>query len=483
MSEVKEYDSGLVWRMSFNLTLNCLYGGYCVNAMSMNSENIAYSLGWGDSKAAYISLFASIYAIGAAFGGLLAGSLAHHFGRRYSLLVTDLIGIAACLMFLIPTTLTFGLGRLSSGLTHGLSTAITPPFLKELSPADMSGKVGALVQMQSCYGILLVYLLGLALPINDYTNSWNEWWMFIMVLPAVFLAVQGFCLLYIYPYDSPKWLIINNKIHEASSILNEIYPKHMVESIHRTLVQHYTESIGPGGPVSSALVANKGTYREILCDWRFRKMLIVGFGLMFLQQWCGINAVLLYSTRIFESMTDTFNARLYTVALGVVNILGVLVAIRFIDSMGRRPLLALGELGLGIVQILLGIVIAAGLPPTLVVVLISIYLALYNISMGTVVWIYCGEVLSMRCMGMTVCFAWINVFFVLLSFQFIIEPGVQAAFWLYGITCIAGFFFILSYISETKGLTKEEIFQQVVVTKGFSYLFDSQLQAELAESR
>jgi MFS family permease len=478
----KQYDSGLVWRMSLNLTLNCLYGGYCVNAMSMNSENIAYSLGWRDSKQTYIYLFASIYALGAAAGGFLAGTIAHHFGRRFGLIVTDIIGIAACCLFLIPSTLTFGIGRLASGLTHGLVGTITPPFLKELSPSDMSGKTGAMVQMQSCIGILLVYVLGLALPIDDYTGSMNWWWMFMMVLPAGFLAVQLFGLLYIYPYDSPKWLIANDKLLEASNVLSSIYHKHAVEAVHRTLVQHYTDSEGPGGSVSAALVARKGTYKDILTDWRFRRMLIIGLGLMFLQQWCGINAVLMYSTIIFQSMTDKFTARLYTVGLGFVNIIGVLIAINCIDTYGRRPLLALGELSLGLVQVVLGIVIAAGLSPVLVVVLISAYLLLYNLSMGTVVWVYCGEVLSMKCMGLSVGFGWANVFFVLLSFQYIIVPGVHAAFLLYGVTCLSGFLFILAYIQETKGLTKEEICQQVVVTRGYSYLVDSQLTSKFMAS-
>lgn len=462
------------------MTLNCAFGGYACSAMCMNGENIAYTLNWGGSKDFYFSFFSSVYALGAAAGGILAGFIANKFGRRYALIVTDLIGIVACMLFLIPSTMTFGLGRIASGLTHGLAGSITPPFLKEMAPAEMSGKVGTMIQMQSCIGLLLVTLLGLALPINNYTGADNYWWMFMMAFPAVFLSVQLFGLLYLYPYDSPKWLIMNNKITEASSIINEIYIKHMVESVHRTLIQHYAETDGPGRHASAALVASKGSYKDILCDWRFRRMLIIGFGLMFLQQWCGINSVLLYSTRIFMSMTDTFNARIYTVALGFFNIIGVLIAGRYIESSGRRPLLAIGELGLGLVQIVLGVVISAGLSPLLVVVLISMYLMLYNVSMGTVVWIYCGEVLSMKAMGISVCFAWINVFFVLISFEFIIQLGIQTAFWLYGITCIAGFFFILASVNETKGLTKEEICQQVVVTQGYTFLLDSQLGSELA---
>jgi MFS family permease len=478
----KQYDSGVVWRMSLNLTLNCVYGGYCVNAMSMNSENIAYSLGWGDSKQTYIYLFSSIYALGAAAGGILAGTIAERFGRRFGLIVTDIIGIAACCLFLIPSTLTFGIGRLAAGLTHGLVGTITPPFLKEMSPPDMSGKTMALVQMQGCVGIVLVYALGLALPIDDYTGAMNWWWMFMMVLPAGLLAVQLFGLLYIYPYDSPKWLVANDKLLEASNVLNSIYHKTAVELVHQTLVQNYTIAERPGGSVSAALVVRKGTYMDILTDWRFRRMLIIGLGLKFLQQWCGYNAVLINSTMIFQSMTDNFTARLATLGLGFINIIGVFIAINWIDTYGRRPLLALGELSLGLVQIVLGIVIAAELSPVFVVVLISAYLLLYNMSLGTVVTVYCGEVLSMRCMGLSVAFGWVNVFFVLLSFQYIIVPGVHAAFFLYGVTCLSGFLFILTYIQETKGLTKEEIYQQVVVTQGYSCLVDSQLTSKFMTS-
>jgi SP family sugar porter-like MFS transporter len=464
----KKYDSGLVWRMGTNLTLNLLYGGYCSYATSMNSENIAHSLGWGDSTQTYMILLSSIYAIGAACGGILGSVLAHRYGRRYAMIISDIIGIVACSFFLIPLTLTFTIGRFGSGIVHGVAMAITPPFLKELSPPDISGRVGALVQLQTTTGILFVYCLGLALPIDDYSGAMNRWWMFMMVLPATFLMVQMFCLLYIHPYDSPNWLVANNKMVEASNVLTHIYSKDAVESVTRTLALIYTKSGAPEGLMGAGLIGRSAGFKELVTSWRFRRMMISGCGLMFLRSWCGVNAVFMYSTTIFASMTDKFTARVYTVIIGVVNVSGVLVAVYYLLTIGRRrDILGYGELGLGIIHIALSIVSAAELSDDLLVVMIGLFIVMYSSTIGTVVWVYIAEILSIRGMGLAVCFGMLNQFVVVLSFQFIIVPGLHSAFLLYGIICISGFFFIFSYLIETKGLTKEECFQKNIVTEGY----------------
>ena len=64
---------------------------------------------------------------------------------------------------------------------------------------------------------------------------------------------------------------------------------------------------------------------------------------MVCQQFCGINAIIYYSTNIFKAAgADKAAAFTATAWIGVINVLATLVAIAFVDKAGRRPLLLLG---------------------------------------------------------------------------------------------------------------------------------------------
>mmetsp|Transcript_32149 Transcript_32149/g.55525 ORF Transcript_32149/g.55525 Transcript_32149/m.55525 type:complete len:481 (+) Transcript_32149:7-1449(+) len=474
MESKPSYDSLLVWRVCINLTLNCMYGGYTSLAIAAALECASWELGWGESKGDYISFLAAIFAVGAAFGGVAAGILASTYGRRKALIISDIIGISSCVILFLPSaTLILAISRITGGFAFGLMLSITPPFLKEMSPAEMSGKTGNLVQLQICVGNLMGFISSLFLPISETSEAAGFLWRFVLIISLIPLAVQLFMLLYVYPYDSPSWLISERRIQEASQVIKTFYSGKGCESIHRSLVESYAENEGPDGPVSAALVARRASYYDVLFDWRFRRMLSIGLVLMMVQQWSGINAVTTYASIIFESITDRYSARCYTVLLGVVNLTAVLCVIPIIDKYGRVPLLWMGQLALGVVLVLLGLLCMVGGPDWLIVLMLCVYLAIYIPSLGSGIWVYCGEVLNMKSMGAAVCFNWINAFFVLLSFNFITSLGLSTAFWLYAVCCMLGSIYS-SKLIETRGLTKEQICSDVIVTKNYSYLKGSQ---------
>jgi MFS family permease len=480
MVEKTAYNSALVWRVCINLTLNCMYGGYTTVAVTAALQSASWELEWGESTTSYISLLSSIFAVGAAVGGIAAGFFAAIYGRRRALILADIIGIASCLLFILPSTLALGLGRLVGGFSFGLMLAITPLFLKEMAPPEMSGKTGNLVQLQMCVGNLFGYASSLLLPVSqDESASFS--WQLILMFPALLLALQLFALMYIYPYDSPSWLVGENRIQDASLIISAIYKGDRCESEHRHLVNHLTEGDQPGRPVSAALVARRASYYDVLFDWRFRRMLSIGLVLMTIQQWSGINAVMIYASVIFEEVTDRYTARVYALCLGVVNLLAVFLVIPIIDRFGRVPLLWIGQLTLGCVLVLLGGLRYFEAPAGLVIVVLCVYLLIYVPSLGSGIWVYCGEVLNIKSMGATVCFNWVNCFLVLISFQFFLYFGLFTAFWFYSLFCFAGCCFS-AYLDETKGLTKEQICQLVVVTKGYTYLQGSQFATTVQKS-
>jgi facilitated trehalose transporter len=76
----------------------------------------------------------------------------------------------------------------------------------------------------------------------------------------------------------------------------------------------------------------------------YLKPLLTSLGLMFFQQFSGINAVIFYTVSIFEMSGSTVDSNISTIVVGLVNIGASIFATLLIDRMGRRVLLIISDI-------------------------------------------------------------------------------------------------------------------------------------------
>lgn len=98
------------------------------------------------------------------------------------------------------------------------------------------------------------------------------------------------------------------------------------------------------------------------------------------QQAVGINAVLYFAPRIFESM-NIGNPMVQAVFMGIVNILFTLLAVFTVEKLGRKPLLICGSIGMAVGA--LGVAfsnLATGISPLIPVISIMIYSASFMLA-------------------------------------------------------------------------------------------------------
>jgi len=82
---------------------------------------------------------------------------------------------------------------------------------------------------------------------------------------------------------------------------------------------------------------------------RMRFVMFIALVIAFFQQITGINAIFYYLPTIFSHAGGGTNAAFkQAVLVGVVNLLMTFVAIRFVDRLGRKPLLAIGAAGMAV---------------------------------------------------------------------------------------------------------------------------------------
>jgi len=221
------------------------------------------------------------------------------------------------------------------------------------------------------------------------------------------------------------------------------------------------------------LTRNKNRVREMFTVPRNKRAALASFIVMFMQQFCGINAIAYYSSNIFKqaSFTD-IQALLATFGYGLINWLFALPAVYTIDTFGRRnlllvtfPLMALFLLMTGF-SFFIPDTSEASTHARLGVVASGIYLftMVYSPGEGPVPFTYSAEAfpLYIRNIGMSFATAvtWFFNFVVAITFPALLGAFTpQGAFGWYAAWNCIGWVAVLLAVPETKALSLEELDQ------------------------
>ena len=198
-------------------------------------------------------------------------------------------------------------------------------------------------------------------------------------------------------------------------------------------------------------------------------VIFIGIMLSVFQQAVGINAVLYFAPRIFESM-GMGNPMIQTVIMGIVNISFTLVAVFTVEKLGRKPLLITGSIGMAIGALSVALCNIVSLPPIVSVVSIMVYSASFMFSWGPICWVLIAEIFPNTIRGaavaIAVAFQWIFNFIVSSTFVPMYNMslgdmgdkfGHMFAYGLYGIICVVAALFVWKLVPETKGKTLEDM--------------------------
>ena len=131
-----------------------------------------------------------------------------------------------------------------------------------------------------------------------------------------------------------------------------------------------------------------------MTDERYMRASWVNFFAMIFHELTGINVVMMYSTTILESILGTdssgFTARQGTYLVGLVSMLSAIMAIWTVGVVGRKNLLLWGHVGIFLAHLLLGVFIIVGFDYG-VLVMLCLFLIIYNNTTGPIAWIYAAE--------------------------------------------------------------------------------------------
>lgn len=395
-------------------------------------------------------LTVSIALIGTVLGALFGAAPTDKFGRKKTLFMVAAFYLFSSLGTALATDWTvFLIFRLMGGVGVGISSVTAPIYISEISPAKSRGRLVALFQFNVVLGILIAYLSNYLIGQGGET-SWR-WMLGVQAFPSIIFYV----LLFFVP-ESPRWLMLNRgKEEEALKVLKRINPITYQEDFRAIQATHLPA------------VENSIPEKLLSKKYKFPVTLAVLFAIF--NQVSGINAIIYYAPRIFEMAgLGAHTSLLSTVGIGLVNFTFTLLAIGFIDKVGRRTLMLIGSFGLIVSLALVAHTFyTSNFTGFNITFYLMIYIAFFAFSQGAVIWVFISEIFpnEVRAKGQTLgSFThWVMAAIIAFSFPFFAEKlGGGNTFLFFSMMMVLQLIFVWKLMPETKGKSLEQIEKTVM---------------------
>jgi sugar porter (SP) family MFS transporter len=419
-----------------------------------------------------VEVVAGILNLCALAGSLAAGRTSDYIGRRYTIVlasITFLLG--AILMGYAPSYAILMTGRCTAGVGVGFALMIAPVYSAEISSPSSRGFLTSLPELCISLGILLGYL-------SDYffgKMTLKLGWRMMLGIAAVPSLALTFGILKMP--ESPRWLVMQGRLGDAKKVLLLVSnSKEEAEARFRDIktAAGIDENCQEDVVKLPTTARGEGVWKELLLtpSQAVRRILITAIGIHFFEHATGIEAVVLYSPRIFKKagITDKDKLLLATVGVGLTKTAFIFIATFWIDRVGRRRLLLISTGGM--IAALTGLGFSLTMVEhseekllwalSLSIVAIYTYVAFFSIGLGPTTWVYSSEIfpLKLRAQGASIGVAVNRVMNATVSMSFISiykAITIGGSFFMFaGISVLAWVFFYFSLL-ETKGKSLEEM--------------------------
>ncbi|KAG5457646.1 MAG: major facilitator superfamily domain-containing protein [Olpidium bornovanus] len=433
---------------------------------------------------------ASSLAIGGFIGALASTPLAMKLGRKYAIMVNNLLFIiGGVLMALSNGPAQFGAGRFLSGVATGAATSIVSTYVSEIAVQKYRGALGTCLQLNVVIGILLAAGFGVPLSTPEANSESGLGWRInvaIVVIPALLQVIlMFFCV------EAPRYLVSNGRLVEAKAALQKLRgfawnieyefadilksQGYSVDSADVSQLKSDAERSAALGThangadveknvanVKAPVASSKSSpmsFLEVVGDSRLRKMLLIAVGIHFCQQITGINSIIMYSTSIFDKAYPDISGIL-TLGVSLVNLASTFPAVVLVEKFGRRSLMGFGLLGMTLftATVLFGMLCDL---PVVIVLGINLFVACFAVGLGPIPFLIIPELFPTKAVAVAAGLAnfvnYMSNWVVVMTFPMYEKPLGNFVFVPFLAFAALGTFFVFTCVPETKGKTLKDL--------------------------
>ena len=457
----KEVTSGSVlylWLICLGATFGGFLFGYDVVVVSGVIPQVVKQFGL---TSAQLGLLVSCVLWACAIGAGLGGVILDVWGRKKVLIFSSILMLISALWSgVAASTASLILARFLGGVGCGLASTACPLYISEVSPENNRGRMVTLYHFSVCLGLVIcvfvnwgIFSFAKAYTLTEGLMPYWRWFAVDQNWRAMFVseAIPGFLFLMnaILLPESPRWLVKNARIKEAESILEKINGKDKARKICAEIRE-------------TVLLETRIRFFDLFTR-KLRKPLFLSVFICIFSEACGISAVLYYGPQLFEQAGLSLDHSLggFSVMM-LVNLGFNLVAMYFIDSVGRKKMLTIGATGAMISLVIIGCCYHTGQTGLALVFAMTAFVAFFACSIGPVKFVILSEIFPNRIRGKaisvgTVCI-WLTSAAIAQLFPMMREVvHIGNIFFFFALDIAVLLMVVRILLPETKGRSIEEI--------------------------
>lgn len=429
-------------------TLGAVAAGMVLGWTSPAGESLSKDYNNITITEAEFSWIGSLTTLGAGVICIPIGILADLIGRKTAMLLMVIpFSIGWLLIIFSNSVYMFYFGRFITGLSSGAFCVAAPLYTSEIAESEIRGALGSYFQLMLTVGILLTYILGTVLE-NVKTLS-----IISGIVPLIFFAIFFFM-----PETPVYYLMKGNEEAARKSLIRLRGCQYDVESELQAQREALEEAKRSGVSFSVA-IKSRAT----------KKGFVIAYGLMLFQQMSGVNAIIFYSSDIFNKAGSSLPSGEASIIVGAVQVISVFVGTLVVDKLGRRILLLASIAVMFLTTLILGVyfycIVYTNAFDDLkwfALIPLCVFLILFSVGFGPIPWLMMPEIFAPEVKGTagsSAClFNWLTAFIVT-KFYSDMTAAVQpyGTFWIFSLFCAIGIIFVYFLVPETKGKTLEEI--------------------------
>ncbi|XP_047105083.1 facilitated trehalose transporter Tret1-like [Schistocerca piceifrons] len=336
--------------------------------------------------------------------------------------------------------------RIIGSIGSGIALSVPHLYVSEVAQTHIRGALAALFMIMMNSGNLYIMCTGPFLSVTGASYAG-------LVLPALFV------LTFVWVPESPYFLLLRKKEGDAKDTLARLRANTDLEAelreMHKAIQQKRQ---------------TQGSFRDIVFNAVHRRTLLLVVGLTVLYLGTGSQALVAFSTEIFNRSGSSIDSDVSSIIVAAVQLVASVSASALVDRAGRRPLLICGFVGCAVSMAALGVYFFLAdaqhmdmsalywLPLTG----LTAFQASYALGLGAAFFVVVGEIfhVSVKGVASSVVTAALGVvgFATKMSFQPVSAAlGTHWVFWGFAVISLCGALYVFLLIPETKGQTFSEI--------------------------
>ncbi|XP_013135045.1 PREDICTED: facilitated trehalose transporter Tret1-like [Papilio polytes] len=386
------------------------------------------------------SWIVSIMILCSALTPIPSAYFADRFGRKTTLLLGAIPFILGWVLVIVAKSVAvLYVARMFSGLGYGIVYTVAPMYTGEIATNEVRGALSTLITLMNKVGILAQYCIG---PFVDMRTlaAIN------LILPITFVVT------FIFLPESPYYYLKFERTERAERSLRNLRTGDIRLELKNIEINVQED------------MKNKGSWGDLIFEATNRKAMWISIGVFTIQQLCGSAAVVAYAQTIFKSTESKIEPYQESIILGCVQVATCMLSVLLVDRVGRKPLLLLSALGVGLMNGTIGTYFyfsvwhksSIGQLHWVPLAAIVIYIVCYAIGLSTVPYVIIGEMFPTNVKLYASCIAHIytgfSMFAVQKLFQVVSDSwGIYTAFWGFAAFSLLGLVYMLIALPETKG--------------------------------